>query len=168
MILPNIHPSTPFRSDKYSRRIYTFTKKKKHYTQVYYQRDPDEILNLDDYLVNPLAPSKIHFLYNDVEVHGTSLANLINMNNKHIQTYYSLNTEEASRQGLLVDITAWFWDQYHKRGRCLYIPHETHCQDDENRMILVDEYFRKCAWCSQHFKKCTIERIETYDHWIKL
>lgn len=152
MNLSEFKPQKSGESDKYSARIYQFIKKYPLYTRVYYQNEN----LLDSFSASifnnqPLPRARVFFLYSLDEPVGDKLANIINMTHPGVKAGFSINTAALIKEGLLEEITDWFWQQYQARGRCLYMGHEEHCQNDNQRFLKTDNGV-KCEWCGMNLK----------------
>jgi hypothetical protein len=67
----------------------------------------------------------------------------------------------------MIDITDWFFEEYEKRGRCLFYGHEnTWLVGSENRYTIVNNT-RKCNWCDewQTSKVITTKKITRETVW---
>ncbi len=158
-----IKPKVRGESDKYSWNLYKFINKVRYCNKVIvdiesWQRDegePFDIRRIKE--CGYLKRQHVFIVREGYFQSGKKLASILSGVPPLHQTFYY----GWLQNDRILDITEVFWDEYKRRGRCLFFAHEEHfIKGIESRYIQINKHSRKCRWCG-HIQTRSIKTIKT-------
>lgn len=173
-------------SDKYSIQLYRYLNRKElKCDQVYYQSMHPVQIGCDEnhepiteyregpFDINNFDLCDIFLSYQPAcyveerdEISGTNLQTILGSRKDKYELYCYVCGLSPRKY---LDISEVFWNEYIKRGRCIWDRKHNRClQDDEDRFTYVGNNSRRCNWCGewQHREIHKNVKIERKEIWI--